>query len=129
MLRQMHRILRWWVAAQAVAVIPFLPWAWAILRREGGSFGIGWIPPITTLDLPLSVTNLTFIAGNPGRWLTWVGLVLVLVAVVSGAIPVRQSSGCLPPFYRFLLLWLLFEICYPLVAVIINLNQTLLRTD
>ncbi len=108
LLRRMHRVLRWWVAAQAVAVLPFLPWAWAILRREGGSFGIGWIPPISALDIPLTLTNLTFSFGNPGRWLTWPALVLIIAAIVLSAIAIRKSTGNTPPFYRFLLLWLLF---------------------
>jgi uncharacterized membrane protein len=53
-LRRNYRVLRWWVAAQAAAFVFFLPWAVAIVTREGRNFGIGWIHPPTLIDLPLT---------------------------------------------------------------------------
>ena len=100
-LRRTHQALRWWALAQVVAVIPFLPWAWVVARREGGYFGIGWIQPVTPRDLLVTVSNLAFTLGDPRSIWTWLGLVVMVGVVIAGALTLRASAA-----RSFLLLWL-----------------------
>lgn len=99
-LRRTYRSLRWWVAAQTAAFIPFLPWAVALVTREGKNFGIGWIPRPALTDPPLTLANLLLALDDPASRWTWPGAVLALGLVVLGA--VRLSPGR----WRFLLAWL-----------------------
>ncbi len=119
-LRQTHRVLRWWVTAQAVAFVPFTPWAVAIITREGHNFGIGWIHPPTLLDLPLTLSNLALALSNPNWLWTWAALALVLVTLVIGIVtqakhltlhaPRSTHFTLFPASYTFLLVWLLVPI-------------------
>lgn len=112
-LRRTHRVLRWWVAAQVLAFLPFLPWAIAIMTREGRNFGIGWIHPSTLLDLPLTLSNLALALSDPTQLWTWAGLALVGGAVAAGLSAAAKSSALRPPpstHYAYLLIWLLFPI-------------------
>jgi mannosyltransferase len=120
-LRRTHRVLRWWVAAQAAAFLLFLPWAVAIATREGRNFGIGWIRPAALLDLPLTLSNLTLALSNPTQPWTWIGLALVLAAAAAGIVTmlrVRVRSNVSTPYsllptpYSFLLIWLLLPIAF-----------------
>lgn len=92
-LRQAPRTLRWWTLAQAVAFIPFLPWAGVVAFREGRNFGIGWIHPPTLLDLPLTLSNLALLLSDPASPWTWLGLALVMAAVGSGTISLWRSQN------------------------------------
>jgi mannosyltransferase len=89
-LRRTHRSLRWWVSAQAVAFLTFLPWAVAIATREGRNFGIGWIHPPTLLDLPLTLSNLALALSDPASPWTWVGLLLLVAAAGIGAVSLTK---------------------------------------
>lgn len=126
-LRRNYRVLRWWVAAQAVAFLPFLPWAATIVTREGRNFGIGWIHPATLLDLPLTLSNLALALGDPTQPWTWAGLALVIGAVAAGIaknakLRVDAATSTSPSFvpgqgllstqYPLLIIWLLFPIAF-----------------
>ena len=123
-LRQTHRSLRWWVSAQAVAFLTFLPWAVAIATREGRNFGIGWIHAPTLLDLPLTLSNLALALSDPASPWTWVGLALLAGAVIGSAIRFRTASpySLLPTPGSLLFLWLLFP---PAFAWLISLRLPL----
>ncbi len=113
-LRQTHRSLRWWVSAQAVAFLTFLPWAAAIATREGRNFGIGWIHAPTLLDLPLTLSNLALALSDLASPWTWAGLLFVIVAIGIGAVSLNKPypiSNLHSPF-SFLLLWLLFPLAF-----------------
>jgi mannosyltransferase len=121
-LRQTHRVLRWWVTAQAAAFLPFTPWAVAVATREGRNFGIGWIHPPTLLDLPLTLSNLALALSNPNWPLTWAALALVGVTLVVGVVtqtkhltlhaPRSTRYTLFPASYTFLLVWLLVPIAF-----------------
>jgi uncharacterized membrane protein len=113
-LRRNHRVLRWWVAAQAAAFLTFLPWAAAIVTREGRNFGIGWIHPPTILDPPLTLSNLALALSDPTRVWTWAGLALVVGTAAVGvkARVVRIHHSLLPTPYSLLLTWLLIPIAF-----------------
>ncbi len=132
-LRQTYRVLRWWVAAQAVACLPFLPWTVAIATREGRNFGIGWIHAPTLLDLPLTLSNLALALSDPASPWTWAGLLVVLLAAGGGAVcmsslhPASPTADRRPPTvnlqpptsncpsptpYSFLLLWLVVPLAF-----------------
>jgi mannosyltransferase len=113
-LRQTHRSLRWWVSAQAVAFLTFLPWAVAIATREGRNFGIGWIHAPTLLDLPLTVSNLALTLSDPTSPWTWAGLLLVIVAAGIGIVNLTKPNPIfnLQSPISFLLLWLLFPLAF-----------------
>jgi mannosyltransferase len=121
-LRQTHRVLRWWVAAQVAAFLPFIPWAIAVATREGRNFGIGWIHPPTLLDLPLTLSNLALALSNPTRLWTWAGLTLVVATAGVGVIaqakhltlhaPRSTRYTLFPASYTFLLVWLLVPIAF-----------------
>jgi len=91
-LRRTHRVLRWWVAAQVVAFLFFLPWAVAVATRAGRNFGIGWIHAPTFLDVPLTLSNLALALGDPASPWTWAGLLAVLLAIGDGARRVARPS-------------------------------------
>jgi len=113
-LRQTHRSLRWWVSAQAVAFLTFLPWAIAIATREGRNFGIGWIHVPTLLDLPLTLSNLALALSDPASPWTWAGLLFVIVAIGIGTVSLTKPypiSNFQSPI-SFLLLWLLFPLAF-----------------
>jgi 4-amino-4-deoxy-L-arabinose transferase-like glycosyltransferase len=114
-LRRTHRVLRWWVAAKVVAFLFFLPWAVAIVTREGRNFGIGWIQPATLLDLPLTLSNLALAVSNPTWPWTWAGLALVAGMVATGIVagPKRSALHALHPTpYSYLLVWLVVPIVF-----------------
>jgi len=124
-LRRNHRVLRWWVASQAAAFLLFLPWAAAIITREGRNFGIGWIHPPTLLDVPLTLSNLAFALSDPTRPWTWAALALVVGAVAAGVgVGVPRSTfhvsrftpsspySLLPTSCFLLLIWLLVPIAF-----------------
>jgi hypothetical protein len=118
-LRRTHHILRWWVAAQTVACLPFLPWAIAIATREGRNFGIGWIQPPALLDIPLTLSNLALTLSDPGRLWTWIGFALVVAAsslfairYASRLFTIRYASRLLATRYSYLLIWLLFPLIF-----------------
>jgi mannosyltransferase len=121
-LRQTHRVLRWWVAAQVAAFLPFIPWAIAVTTREGRNFGIGWIHPPTLLDLPLTLSNLALALSSLNWPLTWAALTLVLVTSVVGMVtqtkhltlhtPRSTRYTLFPASYTFLLVWLLVPIAF-----------------
>jgi mannosyltransferase len=120
-LRQTHRSLRWWVSAQAVAFLTFLPWAVAIATREGRNFGIGWIHAPTLLDLPLTLSNLALALSDPASPWTWGGLLFVIVGIGIGVVSLTKpnptsnfqfpTSNLQSPI-SFLLLWLLFPLAF-----------------
>ncbi len=134
-LRQTYRSLRWWISAQAVAFLTFLPWAVAIATREGRNFGIGWIHAPTLLDLPLTLSNLALALSDPASPWTWVALALLAGAVIASVIRFRTASPySLLPHYpegrlrsgrlsrreaalcrtsgSFLFIWLLFPLAF-----------------
>ncbi len=113
-LRRTHRVLRWWVAAQGAAVLMFLPWAVAIVTREGRNFGIGWIHPPALLDMPLTLSNLAFALSDPTRPWTWLGLALMVAATVGGIVTMHRSGLCsnFSASYSLLLIWLLVPIAF-----------------
>jgi uncharacterized membrane protein len=113
-LRRTHRVLRWWVTAQAAAFLTFLPWAAAIVTREGRNFGIGWIHPPTLLDMPLTLSNLALALSDPTWAWTWAGLALVTVTVAAGmkASAMHIHPSLLPTPYSLLLTWLLVPIAF-----------------
>ena len=113
-LRRTHRVLRWWVAAQGAAFLIFLPWAMAIVTREGRNFGIGWIHPSALLDVPLTLSNLAFAVSDPNRPWTWLGLALMVAAIAGGIITVNRSGLCskVSNSYGLLLIWLLAPIVF-----------------
>ncbi len=121
-LTKTHRALRWWAAAQAAAIGPFLPWAWAVAGREGGSFGINWIPPVTALDLPLTLSNLAFALSDPSQPLTWLALLLASAALATGVIGLYKKENARPMVAGFLLVWLLLP---PLALWLMSLKQPL----
>jgi len=103
-LRRTHRVLRWWVAAQAAAFLTFLPWAVAIVTREGRNFGIGWIHPPAVLDPPLTLSNLALALSDPSRVWTWAGLALIVgtaaIGVKAGAMRAHHSLSPTPyPYF------------------------------
>ncbi len=126
-LRRTHRVLRWWMAAQTVACLPFLPWAIAIATREGRNFGIGWIQPPALLDIPLTLSNLALTLSDPGQLWTWLGFALVVAASLPGILAIskapatpyslhsaatRYASRLLATRYSYLLIWLLFPLIF-----------------
>jgi mannosyltransferase len=124
-LRRNYRVLRWWVASQVAAFLLFLPWAAAIVTREGRNFGIGWIHPPTLLDVPLTLSNLAFALSDPTRPWTWAALALVVGAVAAGLLAGAKRSmlhaprsapsspySLLPTPYSLLLIWLLGPIVF-----------------
>ncbi len=124
-LRRHYRAFRWWVLAQAVAAIPFLPWAWAVASREGRNFGIGWIRPPAVIDLPLTVTNLAWAVAQADQIWTWLGLALVLAAAAVGiralaaqcrTAPIAGPSGTgqagKPDCSLYLAIWLLCPLIF-----------------
>jgi mannosyltransferase len=113
-LRQTHRSLRWWVSAQAVAFLTFLPWAVAIATREGRNFGIGWIHAPTPLDLPLTLSNLALTLSDPASPWTWAGLLFVSAAAGIGIASLTRSHPIshLPSPISFLLIWLFFPLAF-----------------
>lgn len=120
--KQTHRVLRWWALAQGAALLPFLPWAWAVAQRQGGSFGINWIPAVRLLDLPLTLANLAFALSAPPQPLTWLGLLLAVGAIGAGTAYLLKSKKRTPVFVWFLLLWLLLP---PAALWLMSLKQPL----
>jgi uncharacterized membrane protein len=120
-LRRTHRVLRWWVAAQGAAFLIFLPWAVAIVIREGRNFGIGWIHPPALLDLPMTLSNLAFALSDPTQPWTWAGLALFVAAAAGGIVTTSRIEArgatsspysLLPTSYSYLLIWLLVPIAF-----------------
>ncbi|MFQ5612225.1 MAG: glycosyltransferase family 39 protein [Anaerolineae bacterium] len=98
-LRRNHPALRWWVAAQAVAFLPLLPWAVAVAAREGRNFGIGWIQAVSPADIPLTLTNLAFALSDPGSIWTWLALVFLglILALNLRRLSLHRSSFTVHP--------------------------------
>jgi mannosyltransferase len=119
-LRRRQRAFRWWALAQAVAILPFLPWAWAVATREGRNFGIGWIPATGLIDIPLTLANLSMALSQPASFWTWAGLTLFVAAGLGGMWCHRRSPDAhrrqraAPAFdgALYLTLWLLLPILF-----------------
>lgn len=92
--RQNHRLFRKWVLCQALAFAPLVPWLWAVYHREALSFGIGWIPRPTLLDIPLTLWNFSLGYTGQARLFSWglsprlIGLAFFALAFLNG---VRQA--------------------------------------
>jgi mannosyltransferase len=84
-LRRHSIALRWWAAAQGVAFLAFLPWTMTVATRQGHSFGIGWIQPVSLLDLVLTLSNLAFALSDPASIWTWLSLFVLVSLVAFGA--------------------------------------------
>ena len=108
-LRRTFPIIRRWILAQFAAFIPFAFWALAVANREGGTFGIGWINPVSPLDIPLTLPNLAFVLAD-SLW-AWAGLILLLVAIVAGYFAIKQlrfrPRKAMMAAFKFLLIWLI----------------------
>ncbi|MGQ9628231.1 MAG: glycosyltransferase family 39 protein [Anaerolineae bacterium] len=92
--RQNHRLFRKWVLCQALAFAPLVPWLWAVYHREALSFGIGWIPRPTLLDIPLTLWNFSLGYTGQAGLFSWglsprlIGLAFFALTFLNG---VRQA--------------------------------------
>ncbi len=75
-----RRLLVRWFSAQALALLPLLPWfALYVARWETRSFGLGWIPQPTPLTVPRTLWNM--VAGDVDHWPIAAALLAVAVAL------------------------------------------------
>ncbi|MBI5958101.1 MAG: glycosyltransferase family 39 protein [Chloroflexi bacterium] len=83
MLRQQYKLLRRWMAAQVIAVIPALGWAYVVLSQPL-SVASEWIPRPELRDLPLTLWNMTLGYDGLFEWHMVPGLMIVTMGLIFG---------------------------------------------
>jgi uncharacterized membrane protein len=109
--RQQPKLMRRWVAAQAVAGIPVMAWVYYALRNPVG-VASEWIPKPALRDVPLTLWNMALGYDGVFKWYMVPGLMIVTLGLVFGmgyAFADRKANRV--NFYWF---WL---IVVPLVPV------------
>jgi mannosyltransferase len=103
-----------WMAAQALAVAAFLPWAFLLLRRvPNAEVTIGWIPEPTVGYVSELVIGT--IGGPYGAW----AIILVVMAGLFGTAVRSEGRPTSPAPRRFALLLLLCWLVIPMVIALL----------
>ncbi|MEX0787319.1 MAG: glycosyltransferase family 39 protein [Anaerolineales bacterium] len=111
-LRRHARELRRWAAFQALAFLPLAAWAAWVAQRNGGYFGIGWIPVPTWQDPWLTLINFTVGYTPPLH----VGHVVTAVGILGLALRGLFSRWPDPSLRTLFALWALFPVAFGLVV-------------
>jgi mannosyltransferase len=114
MLRQNYRLLRRWMVAQGIAIVPVMCWVYYSLRGSV-TMGSQWIPKPTLHDIPLTIWDMALGYDGVFKWYMVPALMIVTLGLVSGmayAIVDRKPNRV--NFYWCLL------IVVPLVLVFIS---------
>jgi len=111
-LRRHASVLRRWAALQALAFLPLAAWAGWVGQRNGGYFGIGWIPAPTWQDPWLTLINFT--AGyTPPIHLGHVLAAGGILGLALGGLASKRTDRSLRTLFA---LWTFFPIGFGLVA-------------
>lgn len=111
-LRRHAPSLRRWAALQALAFLPLAAWAAWVAQRNGGYFGIGWIPVPTWQDPWLTLINFTAGYTPPIH----LGHVLAAGGILGLALAGLASKWPDPSLRTLLALWAFFPIGFGLAA-------------
>jgi uncharacterized membrane protein len=107
------RLYRFWVVAQALAVIPDVIWLY-IVSQHKVNVGEGRFPTPTISDVPLTFWNMTIGYDGNLRWYIVPGLMIVMLGLIFGLWYAFKERKCnRDNFY-----WLLLVLC-PLVPTFI----------
>lgn len=91
LLRNDAVFLRIWFVLQAIASIPILAWIVALSQQEALSFGIGWIPDPTLLDIPYTYWSMGSGFYGTTVWYLFGGVVLVSIGLIGSLLYVRRN--------------------------------------
>jgi mannosyltransferase len=111
--RKYLRLSILFLVCQSAAMAPLVVWGSLLLKRENGSFGIGWIPKPVWTD-PIQ-TILNFFTADAGHWglpAVFVGVVLVLLTGLALRNRRRKEPVALGIFWLvipILVAWFLSE--------------------
>ncbi len=112
-LRRNFRLLRWWVAAQALAGLSLLPWALVVLNRGQFYLSSASVRPPAGADLLLTLWNFSLgYTVTVTVWVVFALLVISMTLLVGLAVTRRRQTGLLlglwallPPLLTWLLSW------------------------
>ncbi len=112
-LRQNHKMLRRWIAAQVVAGVPAMLWVYFALSQPVG-VASEWIPKPALRDIPLTLWNMALGYDGVFQWYMVPALMIVTLGLVFGigyAVADRKANRV-----NFYWVWL---IVVPLVPVFV----------
>ena len=120
--KRTHRYLWPWAIAQAVSVLPLVPWWLFIIGRQHFAVGIGWVPRPNWFDPLLTFWNFSLAYTGEISPLTVLALLTVVVGVGLGLRWVWRQ----PERGALLTLWLLFP---PIITALLSFRYISFYVD